>query len=138
MTSPNEPLPEKPAAKRILIADDELYMHRLLKYHLGRAGYEVVDAANGREAVEKAASEHPQLVLMDVMMSRLDGLAALKELKQADATREIPVILLTASAQITRQQAEDFGAAGFFTKPFSPTKLLLEIKRLLSPPTTAV
>jgi CheY-like chemotaxis protein len=69
---------------------------------------------------------------MDVMMGGLDGLAALKELKQSDATREIPVILMTASAQITRKQAEESGASAFFTKPFSPTQLLLEVKQLIA------
>ena len=117
--------------KRILVADDEIFMHRLLQYHLRQAGYEVVTAENGREAVEKAAQEKPHLVVLDVMMREMDGLAALKELSQTETTREIPVIMMTASAQVTRQQAEACGAAGFFTKPFSPTQLMLEIKRLL-------
>jgi CheY-like chemotaxis protein len=121
-------------SKRILIADDELYMHRLLQHHLLRAGYEILSASTGSEAVLRAANDSPQLVVMDVMMGELDGLAALREMKQIETTREIPVILMTASAQITRQQAEESGAAGFFTKPFSPTKLLLEIKHLLEGP----
>jgi CheY-like chemotaxis protein len=123
--------------KRILVADDEAFMHRLLLYHLSRAGYEVITAATGSEAVSRAASDQPQLVVMDVMMRGLDGLEALKELKQSEATREIPVILMTASAQITRQQAEACGAAAFFTKPFSPTKLLQQIKHLLAATTDA-
>jgi CheY-like chemotaxis protein len=118
--------------KRILVADDEVYMHRLLQHHLGHAGYEVVTAFNGREAVETTAREHPDLVVMDVMMRELDGLAALRELKASEATRGIPVILVTTSAQVTPQQAGEFGAAAFFTKPFSPTLLLAEIKRLLA------
>ena len=107
-------------------------MRRLLQHHLGRAGYEVLTASNGREAVETAVREHPDLVLMDVMMRELDGLAALRELKASEATRETPVILVTTSAQVTLQQAGEFGAAAFFTKPFSPTLLLAEIKRLLA------
>ncbi|HEX3799773.1 MAG TPA: response regulator [Verrucomicrobiae bacterium] len=118
--------------KRILVADDESFMHRLLHHHLSRAGYEVVSVSSGSEAVARAASDAPQLVVMDVMMGGLDGLAALKELKQSDATREIPVILMTASAQITRKQAEESGASAFFTKPFSPTQLLLEVKQLIA------
>ena len=118
-------------AKTILVADDEIYMHRLLQYHLRQAGYEVITAENGREAVEKAARENPHLVVMDVMMREMDGLTALKALNEASTTRGIPVIMMTASAQVTRQQAEACGAAGFFTKPFSPTQLMLEIKRLL-------
>src|SRR4051812_14874267 len=119
-------------AKKILVVDDEYYMHRLMQHHLVRAGYEMITARNGREALEKASEESPDLVIMDVMMAEMDGLSALKELKQSPSTCEIPVIIITASAQqMTRQESESNGAAGFFTKPFSPTQLLMEIKRLL-------
>lgn len=119
-------------AKKILVADDEQYMHRLLQHHLTRAGYEIVTARNGREAVEKAGNERPQLIIMDVMMAELDGLSALKQLKQMESTRKIPVIMMTASAHmVTQEESASSGAAAFFTKPFSPTQLLLEIKRLL-------
>lgn len=118
--------------KKILVADDQEYMHRLVRHHLSRAGYDVVSARNGREAVDVAQSERPQLIIMDVMMGETDGMAALKQLKESDATREIPVIMITASAHaLTREESGRSGAAAFFTKPFSPTQLLLEIKRLL-------
>ncbi|MDB6019117.1 MAG: Response regulator consisting of a CheY-like receiver domain and a winged-helix DNA-binding domain [Pedosphaera sp.] len=121
--------------KKILVVDDEYYMHRLMQHHLLRAGYSMVTARNGREALEKAAGEAPDLVIMDVMMAEMDGLTALKQLKETKATSEIPVIMITASAHfVTRQESESSGAAGFFTKPFSPTQLLLEIKRLLPEP----
>lgn len=124
--------------KKILVADDQQYMHQLMQHHLARAGYQVVSARNGREALEKAGKELPQLIIMDVMMLELDGLAALKQLKQAESTRKIPVIMMTASAQmLTQQEAETSGAAAFFTKPFSPTQLMLEIKRLLGESTPA-
>jgi CheY-like chemotaxis protein len=118
--------------KKILVVDDEAFMHVFMAHHLARAGYEVVAARNGREGIEKAAGENPHLVVMDVMMAEMDGLAALRELKQNTATRDLPVIMITTSAQmLTRQESEASGAALFLTKPFSPTQLLQEIKRLL-------
>src|SRR5689334_8305159 len=113
-------------AKTILIVDDEEYMRRLMQHHLVRAGYRIAAAQNGLEAVAKAASEAPDLIILDLIMAEMDGLAALKQLKQADATRDIPVVVITTSANsVSRQESEAAGAAGFFTKPFSPTLLLV-------------
>jgi len=117
---------------KILVVDDEPFMHRLMQHHLGRAGYQLISARNGREAIDLAVSEPPQLIIMDVMMAELDGLAAMKQLKQGEITRAIPVIMITANPQaITRQECEASGAAVFMTKPFSPTQLLGEIRRLI-------
>ncbi len=119
---------------KILVVDDQPYMHVLLRHHLQRAGFATLKAGNGREAVEIATRELPAAVIMDVMMEEMDGLAALKQLKSADGTKNIPVIMITANAhQITRDDAEKSGAALFLTKPFSPTKLLLEIQKLVAP-----
>lgn len=117
---------------KILVVDDEPYMHVLLRHHLQRAGFATLKAGNGREAIEVATRELPSAVIMDVMMEEMDGLTALKHLKSADGTKTIPVIMITANAhQITRDDAEKSGAALFLTKPFSPTKLLLEIQKLM-------
>src|SRR5688572_26931194 len=119
--------------QKILVVDDEPYMHRLMQHHLGRAGYELISARNGREAIDLALSQTPQLVIMDVMMAEMDGLTALKLLKQGETTRAIPVIMITANAQaVTRIESESSGAAIFLTKPFSPTQLLMEIRRLIA------
>lgn len=118
-------------AKKVLIVDDEPFMLRLIQFHLERAGYELVQARNGHEALAAVQREQPHLVVMDVMMAEMDGLTALNHLKRDEATRHIPVIIMTAKAHtITRQDAEKAGAAVVFTKPFSPTQLLLEIRRL--------
>lgn len=118
--------------KKILVVDDETFMHIFMQHHLTRAGYAVLSARDGREGLEKAARETPDLIIMDIMMDGMDGLSALHELKKAEATRGVPVIMITTSAHaFTRQEAESSGAAMFLTKPFSPTQLLAEIKRLL-------
>ena len=117
--------------KKILVVDDEAFMHIFMGHHLTRAGYEIISARNGCEGLEKA-NENPDLIVMDVMMAEMDGLAALRQLKQTGGTRDIPVIMITTSAQtLTRQESESSGASVFLTKPFSPTQLLAEIGRLL-------
>ena len=115
---------------KILIVDDEPFMLRLIQHHLENAGYEMIKARNGREAVEAATRERPRLVVMDAMMPNMDGLSALRQLKQGVSTRSIPVIMLTANPhKYTREEAESSGAAIFLTKPFSPTQLLEEIRK---------
>lgn len=119
-------------AFKVLVVDDEPYMHRLLKHHLERAGFQMLNANNGREAIELAGQNLPNLIVMDVMMAEMDGLTALKQLKMAEPTRDIPVIMITASAHhVTRQEAETSGAALFLTKPFSPTQLLMAVRTLV-------
>ena len=119
-------------ACKVLVVDDEPYMHRLLQHHLERAGFQMLDAYNGREALELAGRDLPNLIVMDVMMAEMDGLSALKQLKKDNATKAIPVVMITASMhQITRQEAELSGAALFLTKPFSPTQLLSAMRTLV-------
>ena len=99
---------------KILIVDDEPFMLRLIQHHLENAGYEMIKARNGREAVEAATREKPRLVVMDAMMPNMDGLSALRQLKQGVSTRSIPVIMLTANPhKYTREEAESSGAAIF-------------------------
>jgi len=119
-------------ANKILVVDDEPYMLRFIQILLERDGYEMITASNGREAVEVAMREHPRLLVMDAMMPKMDGMTALRLLKQEPATRSIPVIMLTANPhKFSREEAESSGATIFLTKPFSPTQLLAEIRRLI-------
>src|SRR5678816_984206 len=80
---------------KILVVDDEPIVHRLLQHHLERAGYEMIGATNGREAIEMAATQSPQLIVMDVMMAEMDGLTALRSLKKEEDTKAIPVITVS-------------------------------------------
>src|SRR5213593_670671 len=116
--------------QRLLIVDQGQVMLRLIQHHLENAGYEMIKARNGREAVETAARDNPLLIVMDAMMPNTDGFAALRQLKQEPSTRSIPVIMLTANPhKYSREEAESSGAAIFLTKPFSPTQLLEEIRK---------
>src|SRR6476620_9923404 len=120
-------------AKKILAVDDEKHIVRLVQINLQKAGYEVATANTGREALERVKEFGPDLIVMDVMMPEMDGFEALKKLKENAATREIPVIMLTAKAQ----DADVFrgwqsGADLYLTKPFNPAELLSFVKRLLA------
>ncbi len=123
---------------KILIVDDDPLVRMLYKTHLERAGYELITAKDGAEAVEMAAQEQPQLVVMDIMMPQMGGLAALKQLKKAEATKAIPFVIVTGSVttdhQAIRRECENSGAAGYLTKPFSPAQLLAEVRRLAPQP----
>src|SRR3954470_19466387 len=118
--------------KQILVVDDDPLMHRLFQHHLERAGFQMVSARSGREALEIATRQPPELIVMDIMMPDMDGLEALRELKKGDATKAIPVIVITANGHfMARKESEISGAAVFLTKPFSPTQLVTEIGRLV-------
>jgi two-component system alkaline phosphatase synthesis response regulator PhoP len=118
---------------KILVVDDEPFMLRMIQIILERGGYAMVEAASGDEAIEIARKEQPGLVIMDAMMPKMDGFTALRVLKQEPATASIPVIMLTANPhKFSREEAESSGATVFLTKPFSPTQLLEEIRRLTS------
>ena len=118
-------------AKKILAVDDEKHIVRLVQINLQKEGYEVVTASNGREALERVASDKPDLIIMDVMMPEMDGFGALKILKADTATSGIPVIMLTAKAQDADVfQGWKSGADLYLTKPFNPQELLTFVKRI--------
>jgi two-component system alkaline phosphatase synthesis response regulator PhoP/two-component system response regulator VicR len=117
---------------KILAVDDEKHIVRLVQINLQKEGYEVATANTGKEALEVVSEFGPDLIVMDVMMPEMDGFEALKKLKENPATRDIPVIMLTAKAQ----DADVFrgwqsGADLYLTKPFNPAELLTFVKRLL-------
>lgn len=117
--------------KKILACDDEKHIVRLVQVNLERAGYQVVTANDGKEALQKVAEENPDLVVLDVMMPYMDGFEVLQNLRRSPATRDIPVIMLTAKAQ----DADVFkgwqsGVDCYLTKPFNPMELLSFVKRI--------
>jgi CheY-like chemotaxis protein len=120
------------STQKILIADDEVYMLRLLEMTFKKGGYTVVSCRDGQEALAQAAGTLPQLIVLDIMMPGLDGLGALRQLKSNPATREIPVVVLSAKGHaLTKVEAELAGAVLFLAKPFSPNQLLSEVQKIL-------
>ena len=116
----------------ILLVDDDPIVHWVLQQYLGRAGYEVSTASDGRAALDVVRNNRPDLIILDVRMSEVDGLETLKALKKDEATKAIPVMMMTVNAdQFTKAESELYGAAVFMTKPFSPALLLSEVGRLL-------
>jgi DNA-binding response OmpR family regulator len=119
-------------AKKILVADDEPYILMALTDAVEMEGYDCVTAVNGKEAVEKAREELPDLILLDIMMPYKDGYEACEELKADDQTKDIPIIMLTAkSQQVDIQRGKEVGADDYITKPFRPSTLRKKFNEVL-------
>ena len=117
---------------KILVVDDEPDAVELIEFNLRNAGFEVVTAADGAEALRKARATLPDLILLDVMLPEVDGLAVCKLLRHDPNTTSIPIIMLTAkAAEIDRVVGLELGADDYVTKPFSPRELVLRVKGLL-------
>jgi len=119
-------------AATILIAEDERDIRDLVVFSLRFGGFEVVEAANGQEAVEQAQKLMPDLILMDVRMPRMTGYDACKQLKSMEDTKHIPVIFLSAKGQEQEiQQGMDVGAEDYILKPFAPEDLVNMVRKVL-------
>ena len=117
---------------KILAADDEQDALELIEVNLKNAGYDVLVAADGREALELARSAMPNLILLDIMLPEMDGLEVCKALRRDAATALLPIIMLTArTAEIDRVLGLELGADDYITKPFSPRELILRVKNVL-------
>ncbi|MBG87775.1 MAG: DNA-binding response regulator [Verrucomicrobiales bacterium] len=119
-------------AQKILVVDDEPDAVDLVQFNLENAGYEVLTAGDGTEALKKARNFAPDLILLDVMLPEIEGTEVCKLLRRDTATSAIPIIMLTAkAAEIDRVLGLELGADDYVTKPFSPRELVLRIKNLL-------
>lgn len=120
-------------SKRILICDDDPVILRLLQVNLELEGFEVLLGNNGEEAVQIAQNEHPDLIILDIMMPRMDGYQACEKLKSLDDTRDIPVVFLSAKAQQSDiERGKAYGVVDYITKPFDPNDLIDVLDRLLT------
>jgi two-component system, chemotaxis family, chemotaxis protein CheY len=120
------------AGQVILAVDDSASMRQMVRYTLEGAGYQVIQAADGVEALELAKSRSADLVLTDVNMPRMDGLTLVRELRGLQNYKFTPMLVLTTeSGQETKQRGKQAGATGWIVKPFNPEQLLATIARVL-------
>jgi two-component system phosphate regulon response regulator PhoB len=117
---------------KILVVDDEPEAVELVGFNLEQAGFAVVTAADGAEALTKARSSSPSLIVLDLMLPEVSGLEVCKMLRRDSVTEAIPIIMLTAkAAELDRVLGLELGADDYITKPFSPRELVLRVKKLL-------
>lgn len=118
---------------RILVAEDERDIRDLISFTLQFAGFEVVLASNGAEAVELAPTVNPDLILMDVRMPRMTGYQACEALKKLPETKDTPVVFLSAKGQESEiQEGLGVGALEYILKPFAPDELIRRVQQLLT------
>ncbi|MFH1783372.1 MAG: response regulator [bacterium] len=119
-------------SKKILIVDDEPTVVKLVRFLLEKHDFDVRVAYGGQEGVEMAEKEMPELILMDIMMPKVDGNEAIRRLKENEATREIPVIILSALGQESEvAKGLESGAMDYLVKPFNPKDLLARVRKIL-------
>lgn len=117
---------------KILVVDDEPEAVELVEFNLTQAGFEVVTAADGAEALRKARKATPNLIVLDLMLPELDGLEVCKLLRLDPVTAGIPIVMVTAkAAELDRILGLELGADDYITKPFSPRELVLRVKNIL-------
>lgn len=119
--------------KKILIVDDEPVLCLTVKDRLEFEGYEVIIAVDGKEGLDKARTEKPDLVLLDLMLPKIDGYKVCRMLKFDEKYKHIPIIIFTARAQESDEKmGMEVGADAYITKPFKPEVLISKIKELFT------
>jgi two-component system alkaline phosphatase synthesis response regulator PhoP len=118
--------------EKILIVDDEKDIVRMLEYNLKKEGFRVLSTFDGESALRVACQEHPDLIILDLMLPGIDGFEVCRQLKKKEATAAIPLVMVTAKAQETDKVVGlELGADDYVTKPFSPRELTARIKAVL-------
>jgi DNA-binding response OmpR family regulator len=115
---------------RVLLVDDDEDVRHMTRVSLGFEGFDVAEAVDGTAGLEAARASQPDAIVLDVMMPGRDGLSVLRELRQDDALKEVPVVILTAKAN-AEQEGWNAGATAYLTKPFTVPSLAATLRRLL-------
>jgi two-component system cell cycle response regulator DivK len=119
-------------SKTVLVVEDQEDNRQILRDLLGNAGYEMLEAENGADALTAVAAKRPDLILMDIQLPIMDGYEATRRLKADPATKDIPIIVVTSYALSGDEaKARNSGCDGYVTKPYSPRALLAKIKEYL-------
>lgn len=120
-------------AKKILVIDDEANIVKMVQSRLKASGYDAIVATDGKQGIDKAKNEKPDLIILDIMMPEMDGYETLAQLKEIPETKNIPVIMFTAKAETDNvAKAMDLGAVDYIVKPFTPISLLEKIAGALA------
>jgi two-component system, OmpR family, phosphate regulon response regulator PhoB len=120
--------------KKILIVDDQIEVRELVQVTLEIGDYQILSAENGQQAIEIAKAEHPDIILLDIMMpgSDIDGIEACRRLKADPATADITIVMLSAKGQENDIEiGKTAGADDYFTKPFSPIALIEKVEAVI-------
>ena len=118
--------------KKVLIIDDSEVLRRITAFNLKKMGYEIREAIDGVDGLEKIKDFQPDLILLDIMMPRMDGFTVLKRMSEDSSMKEIPVIVLTAKGgEDDEKEALKLGAIKVLTKPFSPKQLVETVKQVI-------
>ena len=132
LTLCKQPLTMAPAAKKILIADDEPDILEFMSYNLNKEGFEVFTSTNGKDAIRIATQEKPSLIILDVMMPDLDGIETCRVIRETPELKEVLVAFLTARNEDYSQIAGfDAGADDYINKPIKPRVMVSRVKALL-------
>ena len=128
-----DPAPDAESALPVILAaDDDEDILQLVVFRLERSGYTVLQAHDGEEAFRLALEHRPDLAVLDVMMPKMDGFEVTRRLRAEDATRSMPIIMLTARAQDSDvEEGFDAGANDYLRKPFSPQELRARVQAIL-------
>ncbi|MBU1147689.1 MAG: response regulator [Candidatus Omnitrophica bacterium] len=118
--------------KKILIVDDEDDIRKMIKFRLEAVGYDVTEAADGQEGLDKARADKPDLLILDLMLPKIDGYKVCRMLKFDEKHKHIPILMFTARGQEKDKLiGKEMGADAYVTKPFEPKVLVDKIQELL-------
>jgi len=118
--------------KKVLVVDDSITMRQMVSFTLRQANFEVQEAENGQEALKKIEGQAPDLIVTDLNMPVMDGITFIRQARSMEATRYIPILMLTTESQAEKKmEGKTAGATGWIVKPFDPPKLLTVIAKVL-------